>query len=74
MDVLSDFEGVLEKGEMLLVLGPPGSGCSTLLKSLSGESSGLHVAPESYINFRGSSVMFISRLKLVLTDVRVGPY
>ncbi|EFQ98073.1 multidrug resistance protein CDR1 [Nannizzia gypsea CBS 118893] len=53
VDILCDFEGVLEAGEMLLVLGPPGSGCSTLLKSLSGETSGLHVAPESYINFRG---------------------
>lgn len=53
VNILRDFEGVVEKGEMLLVLGPPGSGCSTLLKSLAGETADLNVSPESYINFRG---------------------
>jgi ABC-type multidrug transport system ATPase subunit len=56
VDILRDFEGVVEKGEMLLVLGPPGSGCSTLLKSLAGETADLNVTPESYINFRGLDV------------------
>lgn len=53
VDILRGFEGVVEKGEMLLVLGPPGSGCSTLLKTLSGETATLQVSAESYINFRG---------------------
>ncbi|GKT42713.1 ZEB2-regulated ABC transporter 1 [Colletotrichum spaethianum] len=53
IDILRDFEGVVEPGEMLLVLGPPGSGCSTLLKTLSGQKEGLNVAEESYMNFRG---------------------
>ncbi|KAL4812296.1 ABC-2 type transporter-domain-containing protein [Aspergillus spinulosporus] len=53
VDILHNFEGVVEKGEMLLVLGPPGSGCSTLLKSLAGETADLNITPESYINFRG---------------------
>ncbi|KAM0508442.1 hypothetical protein ACHAPB_002236 [Verticillium nonalfalfae] len=53
IDILRDFEGVVAEGELLLVLGPPGSGCSTLLKTLAGETSGLQVAPESYLNFRG---------------------
>lgn len=53
VDILRNFEGVVENGEMLLVLGPPGSGCSTLLKSLAGETANLNVTPESYINFRG---------------------
>ncbi|PGH10327.1 hypothetical protein GX51_00084 [Blastomyces parvus] len=51
--ILRDFEGVVEKGEMLLVLGPPGSGCSTLLKSLSGETQDLSIEPDSHIDFRG---------------------
>lgn len=53
VDILRNFEGVAEKGEMVLVLGPPGSGCSTLLKTLSGETADLNITPESYINFRG---------------------
>ncbi|KAF9479336.1 pleiotropic drug resistance ABC transporter [Pholiota conissans] len=33
-NILDGFEGVIKPGEMLLVLGSPGSGCSTLLKTL----------------------------------------
>ncbi|KAF7560227.1 hypothetical protein G7046_g3935 [Stylonectria norvegica] len=51
--ILQNFEGVIEEGELLLVLGPPGSGCSTLLKAIAGETSGLGISPKSYINFRG---------------------
>lgn len=51
--ILRDFEGVVEDGEMLLVLGPPGSGCSTLLKTIAGETTGLRVSPDANMNFRG---------------------
>src|SRR5271154_34083 len=34
--ILHNIEGLVREGEMLLVLGRPGSGCSTLLKSLCG--------------------------------------
>jgi ABC-type multidrug transport system ATPase subunit len=34
--ILKDFSGLLRPGEMMLVLGRPGSGCSTFLKTLSG--------------------------------------
>ncbi|KAG2118374.1 ABC-2 type transporter-domain-containing protein [Suillus clintonianus] len=36
-DILSGFEGVVTPGEMLLVLGRPGSGCSTFLKTLANQ-------------------------------------
>ncbi|KAL0960159.1 hypothetical protein HGRIS_011794 [Hohenbuehelia grisea] len=36
-DILSGFEGLVRPGEMLLVLGRPGSGCSTLLKTLANQ-------------------------------------
>jgi ATP-binding cassette subfamily G (WHITE) protein 2 (SNQ2) len=41
-DILSGFEGVVMPGEMLLVLGRPGSGCSTFLKVLSNQTSEYH--------------------------------
>ncbi|KPM39725.1 ATP-binding cassette transporter CGR1 [Neonectria ditissima] len=47
IDILRNFEGVIEQGELLLVLGPPGSGCSTLLKTIAGETDGLQVSPDS---------------------------
>jgi ATP-binding cassette subfamily G (WHITE) protein 2 (SNQ2) len=34
-DLIHDFTGVVRNGEMLLVLGKPGSGCSTFLKAIS---------------------------------------
>lgn len=59
VNILQEFDGIVEPGEMLLVLGPPGSGCSTLLKTLAGRTEGLEVAKESAINYRG---LFHSRL------------
>ncbi|OLN81879.1 ABC transporter CDR4-like protein 2 [Colletotrichum chlorophyti] len=53
IDILHNFEGVIHPKEMLLVLDPPGSGCSTFLKTLSGRTEGLNVTDNSYINFRG---------------------
>ena len=53
IDILRDFDGVVKKGEMLVVLGPPGSGCTTLLKTLSGETNGIYVDDKSYFNYQG---------------------
>ncbi|KAJ6160946.1 ABC multidrug transporter atrF [Penicillium chermesinum] len=38
--ILDDFTGCVRPGEMLLVLGRPGSGCSTFLKVLGNQRSG----------------------------------
>ncbi|KAL8757198.1 MAG: hypothetical protein Q9199_002383 [Rusavskia elegans] len=38
--ILNDFTGCVKPGEMLLVLGRPGSGCSTFLKVLSNQRFG----------------------------------
>jgi ATP-binding cassette, subfamily G (WHITE), member 2, PDR len=53
IQILTDFEGVLNSGEMLCVLGPPGSGCSTLLKTIAGETNGLCLDEKSYLNYKG---------------------
>ncbi|KAG8789944.1 hypothetical protein FRC12_013096 [Ceratobasidium sp. 428] len=41
-DILTSFTGTVQSGEMLLVLGSPGSGCSTLLKVLANHRDGYH--------------------------------
>ncbi|KAJ5520314.1 CDR ABC transporter [Penicillium fimorum] len=51
--ILKDFNGILKTGELLLVLGRPGAGCSTLLKSMTGELHGLDMAKESTIHYNG---------------------
>ncbi len=53
IQILRDFDGLIRSGEMLVVLGRPGSGCSTLLKTVSGETHGFHVDPVSEINYQG---------------------
>jgi ATP-binding cassette subfamily G (WHITE) protein 2 (SNQ2) len=39
-DILKDFRGVVNPGEMCLVLGRPGSGCTTFLKVISNQRYG----------------------------------
>lgn len=46
--ILRHLDGLVEQGEMLLVLGRPGSGVTTLLKTISGETSGLHLDDKSH--------------------------
>lgn len=53
IDILRNFDGVVNAGEMLVVLGPPGAGCTTLLKTVAGEISGLYVDNKSYFNYQG---------------------
>lgn len=40
VDILKDFRGVVKPGEMVLVLGKPGSGCTTFLKVISNQRYG----------------------------------
>ncbi|KAF2684609.1 hypothetical protein K458DRAFT_367108 [Lentithecium fluviatile CBS 122367] len=47
--LLHDFFGIVQHGELLLVLGRPGSGCSTFLKVITGDMPGLKVAASSRV-------------------------
>ncbi|OJJ48676.1 hypothetical protein ASPZODRAFT_61558 [Penicilliopsis zonata CBS 506.65] len=51
--ILRNFDGALKSGEMLMVLGRPGSGCSTFLKTLCGELHGLNLRQDSVIHYNG---------------------
>jgi ATP-binding cassette subfamily G (WHITE) protein 2 (PDR) len=53
IDILRNFDGLVRSGEMLVVLGRPGSGCSTLLKTISGETSGFYIDSNSKLNYQG---------------------
>lgn len=53
VQILNGVDGVLEAGEMLVVLGPPGSGCTTLLKTIAGEMNGLYLDEATDMNYRG---------------------
>ena len=61
IDILREFDGLVRNGEMLVVLGPPGSGCSTFLKTIAGETNGIYVDDGSYFNYQGEfNLYFIS--------------
>ncbi|KAM5341482.1 hypothetical protein ACJ41O_014513 [Fusarium nematophilum] len=53
--ILHRFDGLLRGGETLIVLGRPGSGCSTLLKTMTGELEGLSLGKTSRIHYNGIS-------------------
>jgi hypothetical protein len=53
--ILHGFNGLLKSGELLAVLGRPGSGCSTFLKSMCGELHGLTLGKQSTIHYNGAS-------------------
>ncbi len=53
IDILHELDGVVSSGEMVLVLGNPGSGCTTMLKSLAGQVYDLCVDERSVLNYQG---------------------
>ncbi|KAM0407508.1 hypothetical protein ACHAPD_012178 [Fusarium lateritium] len=53
INIINDFDGLVESGELLLVLGRPGSGVSTLLKTIAGHTHGLHLDKSSEFNYQG---------------------
>jgi len=52
--LLQDFSGCVKDGEMLLVLGRPGSGCSTFLKTIASQTEG-YESVEGEISYGGLS-------------------
>ncbi|KAI5293054.1 GTPase-activating protein [Ascosphaera acerosa] len=52
-NILHDFNGTVKKGELLVVLGRPGSGCSTFLKTMAGQTHGLVLQPGSEVTYNG---------------------
>lgn len=53
-DLLSNFNGCVRPGEMLLVLGRPGSGCTTFLKTFCNQRAG-YVDVQGDVTYGGTS-------------------
>lgn len=53
--ILNLFSGLVNSGEMLLVLGRPGAGCSTLLRALSGTERAMYTGITGTVNYDGLS-------------------
>ena len=51
--ILHGFNGTIKSGEMLLVLGRPGSGCTTALKAITGHLEGVEIDNSSKIQYNG---------------------
>ncbi|KIW34417.1 uncharacterized protein PV07_01195 [Cladophialophora immunda] len=62
--ILRNFNGHVNSGELLIVLGRPGSGCSTFLKTICGELQGLQVSKDSKITYSGiPQELFVKEFK-----------
>ncbi|KAL1724115.1 ABC-2 type transporter-domain-containing protein [Schizophyllum commune] len=55
IQILREFDGLVKSGELLVVLGRPGSGCSTFLKTVSGDTHGIYVDENSDVQYQGIS-------------------
>lgn len=68
VNILKGVDGLVRSGEMLLVLGRPGSGCSTLLKTLAGDTHGITVSPDATLNYHGRCFSRLSCANRFLTS------
>ena len=68
INILQNLDGLVEAGEMLVVLGPPGSGCSTFLKTIAGETHGFFVDQQSKINYQGACDTAMLEIKRLTRD------
>ncbi|CDO96350.1 unnamed protein product [Kluyveromyces dobzhanskii CBS 2104] len=60
-DILKPMDGLLKAGELLVVLGRPGSGCSTLLKTISANVQGYHLDEKSIVSYNGLDAKTIGK-------------
>ncbi|KAH3675589.1 hypothetical protein WICMUC_002678 [Wickerhamomyces mucosus] len=52
-NILKPMDALIQPGELVVVLGRPGSGCSTLLKTIASNTHGFHIGEESVISYEG---------------------
>ena len=52
-DILKPMDGLIKAGELTVVLGRPGSGCSTFLKAIANQTYGFNLDEKSIISYDG---------------------
>ncbi|ODV86673.1 hypothetical protein CANARDRAFT_6249 [[Candida] arabinofermentans NRRL YB-2248] len=60
-EILKPLDGLIKPGTLTVVLGRPGAGCSTLLKTISAHTHGFEVDPNSFISYDGLSMKDIQK-------------
>lgn len=60
-DILKSMDGIVPTGKLTVVLGRPGAGCSTFLKTIASQTYGFHVGEESIISYDGLTPQEIER-------------
>lgn len=53
VDILKPMDGICVPGELTVVLGRPGAGCSTFLKLIAAQTDGFHIDGNSVISYDG---------------------
>lgn len=52
-DILKPMDGIIKPGELTVLLGKPGAGCSTLLKTIANNTYGFEVDENSVLSYSG---------------------
>lgn len=55
IDILKPMSGLIPTGTVTVVLGRPGAGCTTFLKTIASHTHGFHVGKESVLSYSGLS-------------------
>lgn len=53
VDILKPMDGIVRSGKVTVVLGRPGAGCTTFLKTVAAQTHGFHVDQKSVISYDG---------------------
>ncbi|GMG21613.1 unnamed protein product [Ambrosiozyma monospora] len=60
-EILKPMDALIKPGTLTVVLGRPGAGCSTLLRTIAGQTYGFKVDPQSQISYDGLSPATIQK-------------
>ena len=67
------MDAIMKPGELTVVLGRPGAGCSTLLKTIAAQTYGFHIGKESKITYDGLTQDDIKNITTVMSSILPKP-